>query len=133
MADRKKARGIIAQEPPGLQEVAARLSEILERSNAIDEQLRTLEILKQSKSKVQKDDATKKPAEDKYVPFKECNDCVCRPVPKVPRGARLAGSSQNALCQIMDLINDLRQDVSALATRQNQMKDELERIRTRLC
>ena len=42
------------EEPPGLHEVASKLNEILDRSNAIEEQLRTLEILKETKAKTSK-------------------------------------------------------------------------------
>ena len=122
------------EEPPCFHEVATKLNAILERSNAIEEQLRTLEIMKQRRTQSSK----KAPSAanrvfDEYEPFHNCCDCVCQPVPRIHRTARLSGSNQHALCQIMDLINDLRMDVSNLATRQNQMKDELDRIRARLC
>lgn len=122
------------EEPPGLHEVASKLNEILDRSNAIEEQLRTLEILKETKAKTSKKQQTRhNPVLDQYDSFRDCCDCVCKPVPRIQRTAKLSGSNQHALCQIMDLITDLRMDVSALATRQNQMKDELDRIRARLC
>ena len=136
--------------PPGFDEIAAKLNVILERAAAIDNELLSLETLKQQNG--QRSTEEKSIGPDKYVDFPNCNNCFRQ------RNLSLETSNQNysqysgpcysskrlhelgrreatgsELCQIMDIINDLRMKVSDLATRQNQMKSELNKIRGRLC
>lgn len=137
---------------PGLDEVAVKLNAILERASQIDQELLTLETLKQQNGK--QTGEVKSFGPDKYIDFPECSSyvgssdkskipgygkrgCGCSRCPKseirkeMMMGRREATSAE--LCQIMDVINELRMQVSALATRQNQMKSELNKIRGRLC
>ena len=138
---------------PGLDEVAEKLNAILERASQIDQELMTLETLKQQNGKQSAEIKSFGP--DKYVDFPECTSytksinyntknksyekpgCGCCRTSKseirkeMMMGRREATSAE--LCQIMDVINELRMQVSALATRQNQMKSELNKIRGRLC
>lgn len=141
-----------ANNQPGLDEVAAKLNAILERASQIDQELMTLETLKQQNGK--QSGEMKSFGPDKYIDFPNCNSytnsnvrskihgygkpgCGCSRCPnseirkEMMMGRREATSAE--LCQIMDVINELRMQVSALATRQNQMKSELNKIRGRLC
>jgi hypothetical protein len=121
-----------AEGQPGLAEVSLRLKAILDRSAAIDDHLRTLETFHEHKAAEQKARSRAELADD-YIPFCDCRT-VCRPVPNCGRhGRRLSQTDSVALCEIMDTINELRGAVSELATRQNEMKSELDRIRGRLC
>jgi hypothetical protein len=117
-----------AQDPPGLNEIALRLNQILERSSTIDRELTTLEAVKRRGSN------PRQRTIDSYGPFSDMETRECVRVPKIETRRKLTGTTDaQALNQIMDLINDLRMDVSTLATRQNEMKAELDRIRGRLC
>ena len=123
-------------QPPGISEVATRLNQILDRSSVIEDRIRTLEILKEEyrkSSDLGGGEQKRQPIVDEYGPFANCCERICKPVPRIRRSDRLSGSDKHALCMIMDLINDLRRNVSNLATRQNQMQNELEGIRARLC
>jgi len=131
----RSSRSVIpAQDPPGFDEVSMRLKTIIDRSHAIDEQLQTLEALRDHDSLRRKSQRGPEMGPiDRYRPFCE-EDAVCLPVPPLaPKTRRLSESNSRALCEIMDVINDLRKEVANLATRQNEMKAELDRIRGRLC
>jgi hypothetical protein len=119
---------IPAQDPPGFSEVSARLKSVIDRSQAIDEQLATLEDLRERDRLTQK--ARHGPA-DRYRQF--CREsAVCIPAPPPP-AQKLSDPDSCILYEVMDVINELRREVSNLATRQNEMKGELDRIRGRLC
>jgi hypothetical protein len=124
-----RSQQVAVQDPPGLQEIALRLNAILERSNAIDRELMTLETVKKHAVKDRRHATV-----DEYCRFSDMETRECVQVPKIQTRKSLTGStSAQALCQIMDVVNDLRREVSNLATRQNEMKAELGRIRARLC
>jgi hypothetical protein len=124
-----RSQQIATQDPPGLHEIALRLNAILERSNAIDRELMTLETVKRHS-----DTDRRQGPIDEYRRFGDMETRECVRVPKVQTRKSLTGSTNSqALSQIMDVINDLRREVSSLATRQNEMKAELDRIRGRLC
>lgn len=135
---------------PEFDEIAVKLNAILERASQIDQELMTLESIKQQNGNYSSEMKSFGP--DKYINFPECRKytgsnntnqyydkrgcgCNCRSSAysrrEVMMGRREATSGE--LCQIMDVINELRMQVSALATRQNQMKSELNKIRGRLC
>ena len=132
---------------PGFDEVAAKLNAILERAAAIDNELLSLETLKQQNNNQCTEMKSFGP--DKYVDFQNCQKRFRQqnidpsqnisqfaiPCPSSKRYHDVGRQEANGqeLCQIMDIINDLRIQVSNLATRQNQMKSELNKIRGRLC
>ena len=119
------------QEPPGFAEISAKLNAILERSSQIDQELMSLEAMKEQNGKISREMKSHGP--DKYINFPDCSkNARCqRANLQFSTGRKEANKTE--LCQIMDIINELRMQVSTLATRQNQMKSELNKIRGRLC
>lgn len=95
--------------------LAEQIQVILQRANTIDEQLSTLELMKNRKAKQQKTKPKKaQPINYVHVP-------------------RTIISEQDGLQQMMELIFEIKRDVSALTTRQNEISAELEYLRSRIC
>jgi hypothetical protein len=123
---------IPAQDPPSFSEVSTRLKSIIDRSQAIDEQVAILEAIRERDRLTQKArHGLEVYSTDRYRQF--CREsAVCVPAPP-PRPPKLSDTDSCVLSEVMDVINELRREVSNLATRQNEMKGELDRIRGRLC
>lgn len=113
------------QSDPGLEEISAKLNAIVDRANAIENHLITLETLKDQKCK----GPPPPPQYDSYRSFCNCDSVMSR----CNRCPKSNGAKHENLGFILDVINGLRDEVSVLATRQNQMKSELDKIRGRLC
>jgi hypothetical protein len=105
---------------PGFGEVSDRISEIIARTDAIEDELRTLEIEKEEGRR-------------RFRVADEFQRPRCVAVPNRVHTRVLNGGSQQCMNQILNLINSLRGEVTDLAARQDQMKADLDRIRGRLC
>ena len=131
-----------------LRTLSEQLSKIIERTGQIEDHLNTLEIAKnyRMEKKEKKQKAKNRDFSDEFS-LNGLDLDMSQTSPNHDSSKSSSISSQLApfqknarrrkpeptLREIMLLINTMRKNVSELATRQNEMKFELEKIRARLC
>lgn len=134
-----------------LKELSDQLSKIVERTSAIERHIETLEMAKEYRSnriKAKSNEKVISPPrhsfDDVSISSIDIDISKTSPVQSFSKsiiGSQIASkprTNQNTrqtptLGLFLNMITQMRRDVSELATRQNEMKFELERIRARLC
>ena len=131
-----------------LRTLSEQLSKIIERTGQIEDHLNTLEIAKnyRMEKKANRQKAKKALNDSDEFSLNGLDLDISQTSPnhdssKSTISSQLAPFQRNSrrrkpeptLREILLLINSMRKNVSELATRQNEMKFELEKIRARLC
>lgn len=104
-----------------------KLDQFLEQARQIDQNLLSLESYAQQESQTQKLKRRNLPrkSDSLYQSNEDFNTFQC--------GKKTSNSDQDLIVEIMDIVFQLKKQISDLSTRQNQMKTELDYIRARVC
>lgn len=136
-----------------LRNLSEQLNAIVAKTTNLEKHLTTLELAKEYRDQKREKKSGKKritrtinaPPESRQAAFGYNPSISSAPIShNITRStidSQIGGSycpkrrqrDEPSMKQILDLINDIRRDVSDLATRQNELKYELETVRARLC